>query len=111
MQRRGSNTQSSTEQENIRPGLGKGTRTNSSDVLKARGVEPFPAVTEEANPDGTADLPPEEDISQAPSYDDAEKEELKDGSKLKEKARESVQMRPNAGVRQVSRRRSIAGRV
>jgi hypothetical protein len=78
MQRRSSN-QSGSE----RP---QGMQRGSSDRLKTMGVEPFPALTEEEMSSyPTRETRIEEEISQAPKYDDAHKGALKHGH-VEEKA-------------------------
>lgn len=95
LQRRTSNNQSgNNENESApRPGLSKSGRTKSSDQLKAQGIEPFPTVSEE----DTRDVAHEEDISQAPSYDDPEKDELRKVSDTK-KSKEKVRAEPHSEV-------------
>ncbi|KAJ4347980.1 uncharacterized protein N0V89_009352 [Didymosphaeria variabile] len=94
LQRTGSNLQDLVEHgSEDRPPVNT-TQTSPSDKLKSQGaqqsVEPFPTLTEE---DMNAHLPQEQappyDISQAPSYEDAAKEDLKDGSKIRGKGKSS----------------------
>lgn len=75
----------------------------SSDRLKAVGVEPFPALTEEemsAYP--TRENQGEEGTSQATSYDDAHKEPRKHGQ-VEENAVGGEKGRPQSLERQVCR--------
>ncbi|KAK7187148.1 hypothetical protein DPSP01_004031 [Paraphaeosphaeria sporulosa] len=93
IQRPGSNLQGLVEVESIaRPPI-SATRTTSSEKLRSHGgqsgVEPFPVVTEEEmNAYPQQEKGPSEDISQAPSSDTT-KEDLQDGSRIREKGKSS----------------------
>jgi hypothetical protein len=96
--------ESRVEQDSARrPGMAKGMRsTSSSDRLKAMGVEPFPALTEEE----MGAYPPREtrvegDLPQLPSYDDPEKDGFNDG-KIRGNVHETDGERPQPVDRQVS---------
>lgn len=87
LRRSGSNLQELSAQNEGASGPPK--TMSSSDKLRSQGaqqsVEPFPAVAEE---DAHTHAPQEKDsghdILQAPSYEEATKEDLKDGSKVSE---------------------------
>ncbi|KAF2243404.1 hypothetical protein BU26DRAFT_437052 [Trematosphaeria pertusa] len=101
LQRRTSNTQGGAAPESpARPGLRKGT--SSSNSLRARGMEPFPAVTEEemsAYP--TQDIPPEEVASKPPSYEGPGKEAMQ-GAEVTEESEKSMEMPPQPVTRKAT---------
>lgn len=86
-------------------------RMDPSDKRRSQGTQPvgpFPTLTEEdSNPRPPQEKIPGHDISQAPSFEDAKQEDLKDGSKIKGKGQSSSEQEDNEDTQQVCQLASL----
>ncbi|KAJ4289688.1 hypothetical protein N0V90_011017 [Kalmusia sp. IMI 367209] len=106
LRRTGSNLQDINDENENTSRAPLGVRAGSSDKLKSQGaqqsVEPFPTVAEEDvhAHHSHEEKAPGHDKSQPPSYEDPEKEEFKDGSKIGQAGKSSIGKRPKEAPQQ-----------